>query len=95
MQWEKLHEARHLSHLQNIWKKHEPEWRNLFVKEKMQLLVEIKNNLKAKFEIEKDLSKDNDTKKSDEKAKELTDQVLNEFKGSKIVDTADDQVASV
>ena len=33
--------------------------------------------------------------KSEKKAKELTDQVLNEFKGSKIVDTADDQVASV
>jgi len=97
---EKLHEARHLSHLQNIWKKHEPEWRNLFVKEKMQQLVEVKNNLKAKFEIEKDLANDKNeenkfTEESEKKAKELTDQVLNEFKGSKIVDTADDQVASV
>ena len=35
------------------------------------------------------------TEESEKKAKELTDQVLNEFKGSKIVDTADDQVASV
>ena len=97
---EKLHEARHLSHLQNIWKKHEPEWKNLFVKEKMLQLVEVKNNLKAKFEIEKDLANDKNeenkfTEESDKKAKELTDQVLNEFKGSKIVDTADDQVASV
>jgi len=92
---EKLHEARHLAHLQNIWKKHEPEWKNMFVKEKMLQLVEIKNNLKAKFEIEKDLSKDNDNKETDKKIKEVTDQVLKEFKGSKVVDNSDEQVVSV
>jgi len=62
----KLFEASALPHLQNIWSKHEPEWRKVLKREEIEKLVEVKDFLKAKFEINRDFSKDKKTGKHKE-----------------------------
>jgi len=81
---QKLYEANAKPHLANIWKKHEPEWKKLFPKDEMEKLIEIKNHLKAKFDVYHEQGKEHE--ESMQKAKELTDEVLKTFKGSKVID---------
>ena len=62
----KLFEARANPHLFNIWKKHEPEWKKSFKREDMEKIIEVKEYLKSKFQINQQLSNDKETDKKEE-----------------------------
>tara|TARA_Y100000593_G_scaffold94928_1_gene197311 strand:- start:3428 stop:4111 length:684 start_codon:yes stop_codon:yes gene_type:complete len=67
----KLNEANALPHLQNIWNKHEPEWRNLFKRDQMEKIIEFKEYMKAKLQISQDFSKDKKKEKKTDPVPEI------------------------